>query len=103
MKEACLAAAKFFNEVAQIFDKGASKLSHHFLEDSVTQDKKEKKKESSKAQKEEKKEAESEGKKTPKATEKKKKKEKDPNAPKKPLTAFMLYTNSRRPVIKGEN
>lgn len=31
---------------------------------------------------------------------KKAKAEKDPNAPKKPLTAFMLYTNNRRPEIK---
>lgn len=30
---------------------------------------------------------------------KKQKAEKDPNAPKKPLSAFMLYTNNRRPEI----
>mmetsp|Transcript_13424 Transcript_13424/g.15074 ORF Transcript_13424/g.15074 Transcript_13424/m.15074 type:complete len:220 (+) Transcript_13424:16-675(+) len=30
---------------------------------------------------------------------KKQKKYKDPNAPKKPLTAFMLYTNKRRPEV----
>lgn len=29
----------------------------------------------------------------------KKKADKDPNAPKKPLTAFMLFTNKRRPEI----
>lgn len=29
--------------------------------------------------------------------------EKDPNAPKKPLTAFMLYTNKRRPEVMKNN
>lgn len=33
---------------------------------------------------------------------KKQKAEKDPNAPKKPLTAFMLYTNKRRPEIMAK-
>ena len=31
------------------------------------------------------------------------KKNKDPNAPKKPMSAFMLYTNHRRPLIRKEN
>ena len=30
-------------------------------------------------------------------------KTKDPNAPKKPLTAFMLFTNFRRPEIRKAN
>lgn len=34
---------------------------------------------------------------------KKPKAEKDPNAPKKPLTAFMLYTNKRRPEVMKQN
>ena len=38
---------------------------------------------------------------TPK--KKKVKKIKDPNAPKKPLTAFMLFTNYRRPMILKKN
>ena len=33
---------------------------------------------------------------------KKKRKKKDPNAPKKPLTAFMLFTNFRRPQLLQE-
>ena len=33
---------------------------------------------------------------------KKEKKKKDPNAPKKPLTAFMLFTNHRRPQLLKE-
>ncbi len=35
--------------------------------------------------------------------QKKPKAEKDPNAPKKPLTAFMLYTNKRRPEVMKQN
>lgn len=38
-----------------------------------------------------------------KGKSKKVKAEKDPNAPKKPLTAFMLYTNIRRPDIMKKN
>jgi len=34
---------------------------------------------------------------------KKAKKEKDPNAPKRPLTAFFLFCNDRRPAIKAKN
>lgn len=34
-----------------------------------------------------------------KSSKTKKKADKDPNAPKKPLTAFMLYTNHRRPEV----
>jgi len=34
---------------------------------------------------------------------KKAKAEKDPNAPKKPLTAFMLFTNLRRPDVMKSN
>ena len=34
---------------------------------------------------------------------KRKKAPKDPNAPKKPLTAFMLYTNHRRPQLLKSN
>lgn len=35
--------------------------------------------------------------------QKKSKADKDPNAPKKPLTAFMLYTNKRRAEVMKEN
>jgi hypothetical protein len=28
---------------------------------------------------------------------------KDPNAPKKPMTSFMLYSNALRPKIKAKN
>jgi len=40
---------------------------------------------------------------TPAKKEKKQKRLKDPNAPKRPLTAFMLFTNWRRPQINEEN
>ncbi|KAF2405201.1 hypothetical protein EJ06DRAFT_525736 [Trichodelitschia bisporula] len=38
----------------------------------------------------------------PKTRRKRVKKEKDPNAPKRPLTAFFLYSTSARPLIKQE-
>ena len=36
-------------------------------------------------------------------TKKKKKIIRDPNAPKRPLTAFMLFTNHRRPSLMKNN
>ena len=32
-----------------------------------------------------------------------KKKEKDPNAPKRPLTAYFVYLAEQRPIVKAEN
>lgn len=37
------------------------------------------------------------------AKEKKEKKEKDPNAPKRPLTAYFLFANDKRAGVKAEN
>ena len=37
-----------------------------------------------------------------KGRKKKPKKEKDPNAPKRPLTAFFLYSQSARPIVKSD-
>lgn len=37
------------------------------------------------------------------AKEKKAKKEKDPNAPKRPLGAYFLFSNDMRPKVKAEN
>jgi DNA repair protein RAD16 len=39
----------------------------------------------------------------PKAAAKKQKKKKDPNGPKRPMNAFLLYTNANRARIKAEN
>lgn len=41
--------------------------------------------------------------KKPKKAAKKEKKEKDPNAPKRALSAFMYYSQENRPVVKQEN
>jgi hypothetical protein len=38
-----------------------------------------------------------------KGRHKKPRKEKDPNAPKRPLTAFFLYSGSARPIVKADN
>lgn len=38
-----------------------------------------------------------------KKTAKKTKKKKDPNAPKRPLSAFMFYSQKHRPLVKKEN
>lgn len=41
--------------------------------------------------------------KKPKKAAKKEKKKKDPNAPKRPLSAFMYYSQKQRPNVKKEN
>ena len=97
-------ASKFFNDLAYVFDEyiGKSLLLNH-PESQNDLDRKEKKQNAKSAKKDDE-EKPTAKKETTKASEKKhKKKDKDPNAPKKPLTAFMLYTNNRRPIIKKEN
>ena len=39
----------------------------------------------------------------PKKKRRKKKKKKDPNAPKRPMSAFYLYSNANRARVKEEN
>jgi structure-specific recognition protein 1 len=40
---------------------------------------------------------------SPRPKKKAKKGKKDPNAPKKPMTAYMLFSNAMRPTVKAEN
>lgn len=40
---------------------------------------------------------------SPRPKKKAKKNKKDPNAPKKPMTAFMLFSNAMRPKVKADN
>ena len=92
MRKASRLASKFFHDLACLFD--------DYLESPLEMDKRESKKGKSKSKKEE---VKTEEKPIVKTKPKKKKRDKDPNAPKKPLTAFMLYTNNRRPHIKKDN
>ena len=93
MKQIFLETSKFFQRLSDIFDDNLDKL----LAEKGRQPKEQKATKQKNSTKNSKADNEKNGGKASK--QKKQKAEKDPNAPKKPLTAFMLYTNARRPDV----
>jgi hypothetical protein len=96
LKQVFLETSKYFKRLSDIF--GEEGFNGELPEAPVQSKRSKKAKE--KAAKSEKSENE---KSTGKGSKKKQKVKKDPNAPKKPLTAFMLFTNFRRPDIMKKN
>ncbi|CAI2367848.1 unnamed protein product [Moneuplotes crassus] len=89
--------AELFSTISKSFARLAEIMRGEASEDSFSTKAKGKSTKSSKSEK-------SKNEKAPKGKKQKKSKaEKDPNAPKKPLTAFMLYTNKRREEVMKEN
>ena len=96
MRKACKLAVRFFQDLANVLDEYIGNSKWLLTKDTLDAEP------ARKPTEEKKKEKHAE---TPEKKKERRKstKTKDPNAPKKPLTAFMLFTNFRRPEIRKAN